>query len=280
MTLTNCYTTLAELKRRLMQQHTYTAATIGFTTGTKVIADTMKGLKRFQTGDFVKISGSVSNNGYFTVATGNVAAQIVVSETVATEAAGATVTISSWNDLTDDAILEQDITAASRWIEELCGRRFYRNSADEDRYYRAEDADRLAIDDMTAAPTTLVTDADGDRTYETTWAATDYDLFPYNAGLDGVPYTRLETTPAGRYAFPTDMPRGVKITGKFGYSATTPPAVAEACLILAAQLFKRKDTPQGVSGNAELGVLRVDKGPDPHALALLRPYMRLWLGAI
>ncbi len=76
------------------------------------------------------------------------------------------------------------------------------------------------------------------------------------------------------------MPRGVKITGKFGYSATTPPAVAEACLILAAQLFKRKDTPQGVSGNAELGVLRVDKGPDPHALALLRPYMRLWLGAI
>jgi len=29
--------------------------------------------------------------------------------------------------------------------------------------------------------TTLKTDRDGDRTYETTWAATDYDLLPLNA---------------------------------------------------------------------------------------------------
>lgn len=70
-----------------------TGITIGFTSATKTIADSGSGLAFVKTGDLIQISGSASNNGYFTVATGGVAGSIVVNEVLVTEAAGASVTI-------------------------------------------------------------------------------------------------------------------------------------------------------------------------------------------
>ena len=56
------------------------------------------------------------------------------------------------------------------------------------------------MDDLLSV-TTLKTDEDGDRTYEITWATTDYDLMPYNATLESQaqPYSHLQTTPDGDY---------------------------------------------------------------------------------
>ena len=107
--------------------------------------------------------------------------------------------LKSWlgiTDATDDTILEVAIESVSRWIDDYCWRRFYKNTEDETRYYTAPSSYYLHTDDIVSI-TTLKTDDDGDRTYETTWATTDYDLIPYNATVLGVPYTSIVVSPEG-----------------------------------------------------------------------------------
>lgn len=69
------------------------AATISFASATKKIADSGTGLAFVKTGGLIKVSGSTSNDGYYTVATGGVAAEIVTTEALVTEAAGAIVCV-------------------------------------------------------------------------------------------------------------------------------------------------------------------------------------------
>ncbi len=177
-------------------------------------------------------------------------------------------------DIADDATLEAVITAVSRWIDRYCGRRFYTTASDEIRYYTAAQSDQLLTDDIVSV-TGLVTDEDGDRVYETTWAATDYDLEPANAALDGEPYTAIRTTPNGSHSFPVDVARGVRITGKFGF-ASTPAPVEEACLIQCSRIYRRKDAPFGVTGSPELGQATVIMRLDWDVRYLLDTYRRLW----
>lgn len=169
------------------------------------------------------------------------------------------------SDTVDDAVLEPVIEAASRLVDSATGRVFYATT--ETRYFTALNDELVYVDDLLTV-TSLKTDADGDRTYETTWATTDYDLEPYNAA----PYTSIRTAPSGSYGFPT-FRRGVEVTGSWGYCATGshPDAINEATLLLAIRLFKRKDAPFGVLGSPEMGVARLP-AVDPDVQALLAPY--------
>jgi hypothetical protein len=279
MTVTNGYTTLAEFRQYLKDAKTYTATTISFANATSKIADSALGLKRFQTGDIIEVSGTDSNDGSYTVATGNVAAEIVTSEALTDEAVGDTVIISakisSDADQYDDNMLERNIEAVSRVIDLITWRRFY--AATETRYYTAERSDALVVDDLLSV-TTLKTDSDGDRTYEDTWTTSDYDLMPFNATLDGAPYRSLEITPDGDYSFPT-IAKGVELKGSFGYSSTTPPPIEAACLLGASRLYQRKSTPLGVSAAANLGQLQVivtKLKADPDFMGLVGPYTRIF----
>ena len=112
-------------------------------------------------------------------------------------------------DTADDALLLEHLEAASRWIDAHCGRHFYPLTAT--RYYTAERYDQLLIDDLLVV-TTLKTDDDGDRTYEITWAVTDYDLMLFNA----FPKWRIAVSPDGRYSFPSGA-KGVEIAGVWGF---------------------------------------------------------------
>ena len=67
--------------------------TIAFVSATKKITDSGNGLAGFLTGDTIKVSGSVHNDGFYTVATGAVAGEIVVSETLIDESAGDSIKI-------------------------------------------------------------------------------------------------------------------------------------------------------------------------------------------
>jgi hypothetical protein len=180
-------------------------------------------------------------------------------------------------DTDDDVALEYVIESVSRWIDELCARRFY--TAAETRYFTAEHSEVVYPGDFTAL-TALYTDDDGDHAYEYTWAATDYDLEPYNAALDGKPYTAIRITPDGDYSFPVGVPKGVKVTATFGYASTAPSAVREACLIQAQRIWKRHDAPFGVAGSGEFGTVTLVPKIDPDVKALLWPYMKLGMGAI
>ena len=179
-------------------------------------------------------------------------------------------------DAQDDSVIEQCIEAASRLIDETCGRVFYQEVA-QTRYYTAEDGDLLFVDDLVSV-TSLATDDTGDRTYGTTWLTTDYDLEPDNAALRGKPYGWIRLSPAGNRAFPTAR-RGVKLIGTFGWPAV-PPMVKRAARIQAARLFKRKDAIFGVVGSAEMGQMLVIPKLDPDVCLLLEKLVRPGVNAI
>jgi len=70
-----------------------TDTTIAFVAATKKITDTNNGLAGFLTGDKIKVIGSALNDGTYTVATGGVAGEIVVSESLVEEEAGDSITV-------------------------------------------------------------------------------------------------------------------------------------------------------------------------------------------
>lgn len=185
--------------------------------------------------------------------------------------------ITDVSDTTDDINIEMIVEAVSRLIDEYCGRHFYKDSADATRYFTAEFTDYLDAGDLVSV-TTIKADEDGDRTYERTWAATDYDLTPYDADDWGKPYTAVETAPNGNYAFPL-IAKGVQIVGKWGWPAV-PKTITEACLLQVERLFKRKDAIFGVIGSGEMGQLMVIPTIDPDVVVLLRPYIKLRIGGV
>ncbi len=268
---TGLYCTRAQLRQRLLDMSSYTAATLSFAVTTNILSDTAKGLERFLTGQRILISGSTLNNGYFNIATGGVAAQIVTTEALATEVAGDTVTIADVTDVTDDETLDAAISACSRWIDGYTSRRFFATT--ETRYYWPWEVGACGVDDLLSI-TTLKTDADGDRVWEQTWTAgTDYTLYPSNAVANGQPYTKILVGRNGSYSFPLAVD-AVQIIGSYGYCTTTPIMVQEACLIQCARLFKRKDAPFGIVGTPDLGQLRTITKIDPDIEALLAVYKR------
>jgi len=178
-------------------------------------------------------------------------------------------------DTKDDAAIEAVITAVSRSIDNICWQRFYTTAANETRYFTADFAGWLRLPERIISVNTLKTDNDNDRTYESTWTVTDYDLMPYNASLDGEPYRWIETTPNGDYSFPTGVKKGVEISGKFGWSSAPTPVV-EACLLASHRIMARRNSPYGVSGAAAVGnlTLTVEKmKSDPDIMELLKPYI-------
>lgn len=173
-----------------------------------------------------------------------------------------------------DTMIEDIVTAVSRAIDEETGRRFY--AVSETRYYTPDSKTALWVDDLLSV-TTLKTDEDGDRTYEVTWATTDYDLWPFNAQKESQPrpYTRLLVTPDGDNLFPKDTPKGVELAGSFGFASTTPPVIKQACMSQAMLEFRAKDAPGGDTGGGEFRRAILAAGLHPFVRRMLEPYRRL-----
>lgn len=173
-----------------------------------------------------------------------------------------------------DDDIELAITAASRAIDNLTGRRFYADSdANQVRYYSPTDPDVLWVDDLVTL-TTLEVDTGEDGTFEETWTAnTDFYLEPLNAAADGWPYTFLVVNTRSSVYFPVAH-RSVKVTGKFGWSVV-PDAVKQAAKISAAKLLKRsREAPFGVVGFGADGVAVRIGSNDPDVMTLLSPFIR------
>jgi hypothetical protein len=172
-------------------------------------------------------------------------------------------------DAVDDVTLGAVLEAVSRGIDNYCGRSFDQTAAGVVRYYTPQYSDEVMIADCVTL-TAVASDHDGDRTYEYTWLATDYDLLPENASTDSLPYTAIATSPDGDYNFPVGVRKGLKLTGTWGWPVVPAP-VHEACLIQSARVFKRKDAPFGISGSPEMGQMRLGR-LDPDVMWLLDTY--------
>lgn len=163
-----------------------------------------------------------------------------------------------------DVDLEQILEAASRYVDGLCGRVFTDGS--DTRILTADNPCMLILPDDLHALTSIAIDRDGDRTYETVWDVSDIDMQPFPG-----PYQVLR--PRNGKSFPTHR-YAVQIVGDWGFGADTPPAIREATLLQAARLWKRKDAPFGVTGNAEHGQLQTISRVDPDVYELVKPFVR------
>jgi hypothetical protein len=170
-------------------------------------------------------------------------------------------------DEANDVDLERALESASRWIEGYTGRVFTLQTA-QTRYYYPQDAERVDVVDLVAV-TTLSVDSVGDRTYSTSLAASDYELWP----LDGPPYDQIRIWPlsSSRSFSPG---RRVRVVGSFGcvVDGAAPVAVKQACLILAGRYYVRKDAPFGVLSAVDLGQFERISKEDPDVVSLLGPW--------
>ncbi|HCT81756.1 MAG TPA: hypothetical protein DGT23_35285 [Micromonosporaceae bacterium] len=187
--------------------------------------------------------------------------------------------------MADNAVMERAINAASRAIDRFCGRKFYLEAAVGIRVYRPKEPDIAWVDDIgTTTGLVIKTDTDGDGTWTTTWQSDDYQLEPLNADVVGAgstvqPYAWWRIVAIDTETFPVSENRvTLQVTARFGWSAV-PDDVTEACLLKAAGLYKRKDSPQGIAGFDGFGAVRVTRS-DPDVVSLLRPYMRLQIGSV
>jgi len=181
-------------------------------------------------------------------------------------------------DTIDDALIENSINAASRMIDQYCNRYFYSGSAGEVRYYQANDGFMCWIDDLQTI-TELKTAVTDPTIFDTTWASGDYQLIPNNQRANGAysPYTAITAT--DNYLFPVWAEMAlVKVTGTFGWSAVPQP-VQFACIIQASRLFKRLESPLGVAGVSEIGIMRVGSSIDGDVAQLINPFRLLRTGA-
>lgn len=188
----------------------------------------------------------------------------------------------SWvgvSDQVDDAVAPGVLVSVTRWIDEYCDRHFWKDGgtgSEVARTFASNCGWDVTIDDLVPGSlTTLKTDAAGDGTFETTWSATDYQLLPVNRPA-GEPFTSLESV--GGMPFPTRQGQSgrtnrIEITGVWGW-ASVPDAIRQACLIQSQRVLKRRYSPEGTVGFADLGVIRLQARLDPDVEQLLNPYKR------
>lgn len=200
-----------------------------------------------------------------------------------------------------DYEMQLAIHCVSNWINGYCGRHFYQ--LQESRYYMPDSIWELNVDDIaasTASGTTVALDYDGDGIFETSWGnpaspvgtGTYYQLKlgapsnyidnynPNAAGGVPRPYRQLQALmiPGAiatngawlPFVWPYSHLDRVEVTATWGWDYV-PPEVQQASLMLVTDIYKSKDTPWGMAGTAEVGMVRVQS--NPWVVELLRRYI-------
>jgi hypothetical protein len=186
----------------------------------------------------------------------------------------------SISDNTDNDLLEDLVESASRSIDRIANRRFYLDAVASARLYRAYSDIFVYVDDIgTTSSLVVQTDSNGNGTYAKTLTLNqDYILDPLTASSLGRPFTQLtmvsntETWPIFPGLTQNGLRPGVQVTARWGWPSV-PDDINMACLILTADLYKRKDAPGGILGLGDLGVVRMSPiGRD--VTAMVRAYKK------
>lgn len=183
--------------------------------------------------------------------------------------------------------LDNALTAASRWIDGYCARKFWLDTAVTVRVFEACDTYSLDLGEHeigTTAGVIIKTD-DGTGTFATTVAGSAYQLEPVNApyATSGArPYTRIRGV---NVSWPlTYGPYGrqdlVQVTAQYGWPAV-PSAVREACLSIAISQVEnptgvRAEAIDGYSVSYGRGLEDAGDAVTPTIRAQLGPFRRGW----
>jgi hypothetical protein len=194
-------------------------------------------------------------NGYATLAQVKAALRIPASDTI------------------DDALLEMAIESGSRAIDGYTNRNFF-SSGTVSRVYAPSTSFVTEIDDLISI-TTLKSASDDDSGFDITFKPTDFQLEPLNGNVDGQPTPFTQVRAIGDYLFNQFNGQAtVEVTGVFGF-ATVPIAVRQATVIQSSRIYKRLDSPLGVAGISDIGIMRVSNRLDPDVAQLVDPLRRI-----
>ena len=181
-----------------------------------------------------------------------------------------------------DTLASMAVTAASRAIDAYCNRSFWLDASATPRRYTPKHLTRIDFDDDLGSTSDLViaTDASGDGTFETTWSVSDFELLPVNAPYgvkEAEPWTGMQavggkTLPWLVNTWLTRYDR-VQITGHWGWPAV-PDLVVQACLIKAAAIYHRRNTPQGIAAFGDFAAVRISRQQDPDVAEMLEDYRK------
>ena len=180
----------------------------------------------------------------------------------------------------DDSLLETAIESSSRDIDAYTERVFFNTGATAvTRIYIPENIFLLETDDIISV-TSIKSDTTGEGGFDQTWATTDYQLEPLNGIVGGIatPFTRIRAV--GDYLWPIYEPRdinagqaSVQIVARFGF-ASIPSAIKQATILSSLRAYKRYESPTGVLGFSDMGVVRVGR-LDPDVERLIQPYRKI-----
>jgi hypothetical protein len=174
-------------------------------------------------------------------------------------------------DTIDDALLELSVETASRQIDDHCERVFY-STANQTRVFAPRDSYVCEIDDLVSF-TSIKTSTDGDGVFDRTWSSLYYQLEPLNGLAGGIPSPKTSIRAVDDYLFPVYGGEAtVEVVGTFGWQAI-PTAIKFATVLLSSRLFKRMDSPLGVAGIGDIGVIRVSR-IDPDIDGLIAPFKK------
>ena len=182
-------------------------------------------------------------------------------------------------DTQDDELIDNCAGAASRLIDGYANRAFWVVGTATSRVFTAGSDFVCQVDDMSSTAITVKSSQQANQIFDTTWTTSDYQLEPVNGILDGltVPYTRIRAI--GDYLWPTlnnnfGEEALVQVTALWGWPAVPEP-ITQATIIQASRIFKRYDSPLGVAGFGDLGVMRVSRALDPDVMQLVEPYRKM-----
>ena len=178
-------------------------------------------------------------------------------------------------DAVDDSLIAMAGSAASELIDAYCRRTFGAGTVASTRVFNTRKSNHVEVDDMASAPVFVKSSTNRDGVYDKTWDAGTYTLLPVNGFVDGLswPYTAIQLLGDRTWNAAWGDEPVIQVSAVWGFP-TVPVSVTQACVIQASRMFKRNDSPLGVTFG-EFGALRVTRHVDPDVEVLLAPYRRL-----
>ena len=266
-----------------------TITILNATTGATVLAATAVGIVHLATGLYSytwAVGASQAVGPYAVVWSGLLGATAASADEVVTVVTGQDAnhwytdlaTLKAAVAITDssrDTLLQAAISAASRWIDNTCGRFFWltdtataRTIDPRNKVWHRADGNALQVPDIGSLTDLAV--EEGTARDVLTWSTVASNLYVVQPA-DALDYGRPITELLKVYNVWTWTADGrVRVTARWGWPAV-PDEIAQAALIMAARIFKRKDSPEGIMGAAEWGGIRLTR-TDPDVAALIAPF--------
>jgi len=162
-----------------------------------------------------------------------------------------------------DGVLQGAIDAASRAINERCGRQFNKATTLSERRFRPLNVNRVYVDDFYSLDGLEVSvDLSGTGNYGPVWTSQEYELGPYEDGVKngvpGWPWWRIDTAMLKFFAYPylPGRKNRVKVNALWGW-AEVPSPVIQACRQHVSEIYNIKDAPFGIQGFGDMGYARI-----------------------